>query len=236
MKRATRILSSILVSALLLCSLCGCNYIDKARRNQAFKDIDGTITYNGYEYKYCINVNEYFDPHMKYDYIYITEPDVPVLLSSLLGEASDISYDGAVIAKGSGGYYIRTDIYDAVLEEMSDPVMNSMYYFKLEINNQGFPTGYTPIKLTDEETEAILNVAKGEPVEAAHSSFEYSLNISIYSEDLYFYSHSFYIATIDSAAYIYFYKDGERIFYKAQEEYEKILTTCVKRLQEETDY
>lgn len=89
MKRSKRILC--LLTAILLClSLTACNDLDEMRANHAIRQEDGTILWNGYTYRMLEGDYTY----LNVDYvhiIYATDPDVPVLLSSMEGHPHYVS-------------------------------------------------------------------------------------------------------------------------------------------------
>ena len=83
MKKWVRIIALILTIFLCL-PLTGCNALDEMRQQQGIWQDDGTIIWNGSEYKW-LNTNELslnLERDEEYSHAYITKPDVPVLLSS----------------------------------------------------------------------------------------------------------------------------------------------------------
>lgn len=82
------VLVLLAVVGMLLC-LCGCTGLENMRKNQAFSRENGEILWNGAVYKalpeseYLFVDTGYFD-----DTVYLTEPDVPVLLSVFFGNVA----------------------------------------------------------------------------------------------------------------------------------------------------
>ena len=94
--------TAILVFALtVFCfSLSGCHALDTARNAQAFLNDDGTILYDGKIYKPLPAGSEYAElthslisSYIKNNTIYITEKDVPVLLSGIVGVSAYTNKD-----------------------------------------------------------------------------------------------------------------------------------------------
>jgi len=87
---------------LLVCCLCiglgGCKALDEARANHAKWSESGTILLGDTEYILVEN-SENLYPTIDYfeSSVHVTEPDVPVLLSFILGEFLYSSKDGVFL-------------------------------------------------------------------------------------------------------------------------------------------
>ena len=80
MEKTKKMICILCLICLLLPLLCGCKELDEMRAKQAFYDENGNILWNGAVYKQ-LPQGEYFQPHTSYENrVYVTEPDVPVLL------------------------------------------------------------------------------------------------------------------------------------------------------------
>ena len=116
MKKTKKIFCILCLICLLLPLLCGCKALDEARKNQAFFDEEGNILWNGAVYKQ-LPKGEYFKPDTSYDNdVYVTEPDVPVLLQDSFYKAWLIADDEGLILEnyrdfnaGEELYYCRED-------------------------------------------------------------------------------------------------------------------------------
>lgn len=113
MKKVKR-LFALCLSFILLC-LCttGCNAIDEMRENQAFYTETGGVKLRGTDY-IRLPENEYFRPFKRDDstVIRITEPDVPVLLSTVWGKYGSLYNDGEILYSNYMDiYYCRVDKY-----------------------------------------------------------------------------------------------------------------------------
>ena len=95
---------ALVLAACLLCGLCGCTAIDKMRESQAFLQADGTILWQGNTY---IPVPGGASPQIGSEsMIYVTAPDVPVLLSVIMAEKMCMaSQDGRLLWDFEGTLY-----------------------------------------------------------------------------------------------------------------------------------
>lgn len=127
--------TAVLVFALtVLCfSLSGCHALNEARNAQAFKNDDGTILYNGKIYKALPDREEFADLSysLTYDHgnmVYVTDKDVPVLLSAFFGQPAFTDKDKKIIftdyltdSTSNSLKFCREDIYDTLVEEIKNP-------------------------------------------------------------------------------------------------------------------
>lgn len=118
MKRTKRLLA-LLLAVLLCLSLCGCDRLDEMRRHQGFWQEDGTILLNGQIYKPLPSVSDNFNWDPNHEDVFITESDVPVLLSLLEGNPFSVSWgkimlDGYDPKTDAPIQYCRADKYELV--------------------------------------------------------------------------------------------------------------------------
>ncbi len=117
MKKILKISTLALVIVIMCMSFCGCAELDDMKESHAVwteKGNKDSITYNGKTYKLLEN-NELHDPQYNQNWdntIYVTEPDVPVLLSTDFGIDLQLSADGSIIS----GY-----IFDDYKTEVQNP-------------------------------------------------------------------------------------------------------------------
>ncbi len=123
MKKILKI-SALGLAVIIMCmSFCGCAELDEQKESQAFWTEAGSkdsITYNGKTYKLLEN-NEYHNPQYNHGWgktIFVTEPDVPILLSTDFGIDLQLSSDGTFIS----GY-----ISDKYEEEINNPYIFPFY-------------------------------------------------------------------------------------------------------------
>lgn len=190
----------MILSVLLLCSVfTGCNRLDEMRQAHATKNEDGNIVLNGNEYKYVPFASRTslfnFDLAPSSD-IYVTEPDVPVLLSENFYENfGAVSEDGKYLYIYNVDYnsvpYCRADEYDNLIERLEAPfepeVLAYPYSYYDYDNGEEINGTYV---LTEDEQKAVESVMLSvEPVQLENYS-EYNADDYIYiyecSEDLIF--------------------------------------------------
>ena len=112
-----KIIIPLLLLALLL---SGCGALDEMRAQHALNYDDGTIVYNEKTYKRVENSNIKISDYFSVEWgknLYITAPDVPVLLSqfTIVKHQPYINTDFTVIIDGD--YYVREDLYQDIFAE-----------------------------------------------------------------------------------------------------------------------
>lgn len=119
MKRVLRLCAFLLVTVLLCGALCGCDMLDEARANHARWTADDHILLGGAEYL-PIPYSEYFVyMHTSDRMVYVTDPEVPVLLSPLWGTNVDISQDGVILDYWMNDrLYCRADKYESIVQRL----------------------------------------------------------------------------------------------------------------------
>ncbi len=161
MKKVKR-LFALCLSFILLC-LCttGCNAIDEMRNNQAFYTEIGGVKLRGTDYL-PLPENEYFRPFKRDDrtVIRITEPDVPVLLSSEYGAYSSLYNDGEILYSNyMDVYYCRVDKYaeyNAVLAAPFEPTGYCYTYNVLDTDTLEYTEHL--YQLTAEQVKAVEEI------------------------------------------------------------------------------
>lgn len=120
MKRAWKRCIALLLVMLLALGLCGCDALDDMRKAQMQLDENGDVVFEGIRYQ-RLPESEFLSPEYNgLHYIYITEPDVPVLLSHILWEAMmAISDDGNFLVDMENGVcYCREELYESVFDQI----------------------------------------------------------------------------------------------------------------------
>lgn len=127
MKKTIKSVLAVLVVFSVCLSLCSCNWLDEMKSDQAFFNEDKTCINFG-ENTYSLLPDSYGTDYInlgfEYEYIYVTESDVPVLLMSIFGEYADVKSDQTILGiiddtDYTTKYYCRDDIYHDVLEVVS---------------------------------------------------------------------------------------------------------------------
>lgn len=187
MKKARKILALIALCAMLCCVLCSCNKLDSLKARQAFWNGNDNwfsdINYNGQVYKKIpqastINTNVIETSNM----VYITEPDVPVLLSGPYGECGYTDFDNRIIERYTASsnspiYYCRVDIYDDVYKSLKESDFSYYCAHKFEYNDDINEYEGETVLLDRDAAQAIdntLNTAKGKK---CHEYTDYMLSI-----------------------------------------------------------
>ncbi len=129
MKKCKRWIAVLLVVVLCL-PLCGCQRLEEMRAAHAVWQEDGSIKWDGNVYRKLADSPEISiicDPIT----IWLTEEDVPVLLSETIGEYCRISRNRVIfIVPGIEGevLYCREDMYDFMTEHLKNPELTTYYY------------------------------------------------------------------------------------------------------------
>ncbi len=170
-KRSFRMISLIL-SLILLCSVfTGCNALDNMKQAQAFQSENDNIILNGCEYKqipvrkmsFLLN----FDLVETKD-IYITDRDVPVLLSEdFYITKGEVTADGKYLYVERFGYYCREEDHQDFTERLDNgfvpEVLAAPYSY---YDEETVEMVYGNYLLTEEEANAVKTVIETtKPVE-----------------------------------------------------------------------
>lgn len=131
MKKTVKLLALMTVIAVVALSLCSCRSMDETIANQAFYT-DSTkteFTLRGKLYRQLdIGRLSFIDAQNAApgSGCYITEKDVPALLSSWYGDWYSFNYDETVVYV-YGHNYVREDKYEAVKEAADSAVLDHYY-------------------------------------------------------------------------------------------------------------
>lgn len=197
MKKAKRIWALVL-TVILCVSLCGCQDLDDMKARQATWMENGHILWNGYEYlplsesAYGMYYN--YTDDLNWDdseMVYITEADVPVLLSEEFGRRGYSGADGLLIEvnvyvndEHINNVYCRADMYDWTLNALQNGYEIQEYgYYYFDYMEGESHTG----NLTEAQRQAVDDVLNNvRPITAEedfypHYDYEQSLTISAYS-------------------------------------------------------
>lgn len=195
MKKYRKILSLVCLVCLLIPMLCGCKALDEQRLRQAFYDEAGDILWNGNVYK-KLPKNDYFYPDTSYEnMLYVTEPDVPVLLLDMFNEMVLIADDEGLILEnyqyydyGYGEeetvYYCRADRYDEMARRMKaefKPDMVCYFYHVYDEETEEYVQQY--YRLSDDEWGVLLQILEHVAPMVVGEGWELSYDESIYLEE-----------------------------------------------------
>lgn len=186
---------SVLIIALLMLCLCltGCSELDTMREQQAFWTEKGSvdsITYNGIEYKRLPGYDPPAPTGYQFQPVFVTDPDVPVLLSNEFSTYMNLSDDGNFLTcyvsmtpehdvitmystmysalsnsytsyEGGDATYCKADIYDEVVAKIEEGIEYTSYGYEYWVLDE--ETGVHDYKyyfLTDEQSDAINKVVE----------------------------------------------------------------------------
>lgn len=219
MKKILKTVAVIFLVCAMLFAVTGCNYIDEMRANQGFWQKDGSILFRGSEY-ILLPVSEQLDPEWDDTYVYITEPNVPVLLSDKFGDWVDVSENGYFISTlitpdaTLPTIYCRKDKYDEIKGYIENGIATNVYCYSYSIwNEDDWEYEYKKYTLTDAEKAAINKVIKEVKPEANSGSVywdaDYSVTIEARSADMNFCSETYDIAVYDDKFFLVTDNDKE---------------------------
>ena len=161
--------AALLVILVLVLGLCGCDALDAMREAQTQYGEDGSILYKGVAYV-RLPESEYLSP--EYDVwkeIYVTDPDVPVLLSQAIYiERLALSIDGNfLISMSDDVVYCRAELYDSVFDRIVNgfEVAAMQYEYSVYDEEVGIHRRQT-YTLTQEQWDTVYEVLETvEPIE-----------------------------------------------------------------------
>ncbi len=224
----------MLVVPLLLLALLlsGCGLLDDMRAQHALEYDDGTIKYNNKIYKRIDEESLQTEKLQEFSIdfgknLYITEPDVPVLLSQM-GIHKWLPYvssDGSIICSYTA-YYVREDRYEDIIAQFTNGIEYTKYLYYLS----------EEVYLTPDQTATLQQLLKeSTPVKTADSYYpKDSLAIYMESADGLFEKYAFELIGDDNGYGILDYNTG--MLYPATEEYNALLQSLLSTVQKEEIY
>lgn len=198
MKKLTRCLTAVLLTGILCLTMSSCTYLDEMRNRHAYYTENGTIIYQGAEYILLPECESLSPIRTKEETAYITERDVPVLLSEGLGDRYNVSDDGVFLVSETyigDSVYCRKDRYEEVrarIEKGADLTGYCYETYALEDADTYVRVYYS---FTDEEVSAVNKVfdtVEGRVI-ASYETISYSMKVYVNacSSDLLFKEYAF---------------------------------------------
>ena len=221
----------VTLASLLICtSMTGCKALENMRQKQGFWDNDGNIILNGKKYielndaKYLKLTNYDFD--LRKDTVYVTKPDVPVLLSGIVGESFEKYNKGMFLV--SGKTYCREDKYDEITAIQENSQIFEEYCYTIWLNGE-----IKEVLFEGDEKSAIDYVIKNVTPEHSSSSAdfgtEYTAPFSAVSKDKIF-GCEYFLSRKDGK---YFIENGDdMLLYTVPENYNSVMETIWNRIRE----
>ena len=209
MKKTTRYMLVILSLLLLCVTMTACNPVPEMRKNHATWNEDDSISYNGKTYRQ-LPPHDTFSPIIDAgsDTVWVTEPDVPVLLSRMMGEHFYSCQNGDFLTDNSeSGIYCDSEIYDDMVQSIEAGA--PMIYYCFELTEYNLEKGIYETKriLIDEDLSAALKIAFSKPpIELPPgASLDYNERLLIYrcSKDMMFLTFAFYLLYNNSTEICY---------------------------------
>ena len=225
MKNIIRKIGLLLLLGTIIFSLCGCKDLDRLREYQIFIEEDGSFYYEGKHYVQ-LDANDYFAPVGNYTRNYfLTEPDVPVLLSSEFAVGMlRFSQDGRFCQDiyHNNRWFCTEDIYEEIQAKNQMPFVPDTTFYKYHIYiGEGNYEGKLYI-LTPEEESAIDAVRKTQPLQLSDGmrlSYDWGLGLTVATEDLLFQNGGPSIFQANNTYYLETYSEYGTTTYKVPEEY-----------------
>ncbi|MBQ9930311.1 MAG: hypothetical protein IJO72_05995 [Oscillospiraceae bacterium] len=236
MKKARRILCLMAVLALCL-SLCGCSMLEDVRASRAVYTKDGEIELNGALYKLLPQCEELTPTFSEYTELYAVESEVPLLLTSMMGDYLDISDDGVFLSNYMDVgtvYYCRSDAYDAVY----DRIVNGYEADTCAYWSYDFNTGKEiSMVLTRQQLDAVWQVLETQEPQimpaGASMRWDYRIYLYMCSDDLLFRTPMVDICVASGLYYVVAEANGVSAMYSVPAE---LVTIFVQIAQEYMQY
>lgn len=175
MKKILRLTALVLTLLMLIFTFCGCDAIDEARKNHGFwQDADKTvIELGGKEYK-LLPECQYLNPSVdnSYDYVSVTDKDVPLLCKEIFGEDFLRSDDGLFLVSGFYGdidgvktlNYCVSDRYDEIVGRINGKIEMNRFCYTYYNHDDDYNYNAQVYYLSDEETNAVNRVLQSEEI------------------------------------------------------------------------
>ncbi|MBR3692075.1 MAG: hypothetical protein IKL89_05195 [Clostridia bacterium] len=227
MRKTYRQFATVFALLMLALFLVGCDALDAMREEHgvyAGETDRSTVTFRGETYRELgLDAEKLFYRDLS-SRVYITEPDVPVLLASTVGEygQTDAEMNFIVLYRERNAVYAREDIYEEALAEtkMEDPYTCIRLQY-LDGKNSG--RGWQYHTLSEAEEALVRRVLAGVPLKEEAVDFAYlspSQTLFFESETGLFADNSYEIVEFSGGVAIRdcnFYDKGDPEYYIAGE-------------------
>lgn len=229
MKKFMKRVGILLTLGATVFALCGCDALDEMREHQIFPESDGSLIIDGIHYV-PLETNQYFFPAADYERsYYLTEPDVPVLLSQ--------DYCIAMLRPSADGrfirdlyrdlYFCREDLFEEMQAKNREPFSPEVLFYEYYAYNihtyQYEDRIYT---LSEEEIAAIRDVQQNTaPLQLGNGiyiSFDWEVPLTAATKDMLFRHEGPTIGIAQNTYYLNVYTDGQAVTYQVPESYNPV--------------
>lgn len=211
----------LLIIVQLFC-LCGCRALEEMRQNQVSVNEDGSITWKGAVYK-ALPRSEYFWVETGYDAVYVTKPDVPVLLSPFVYEKElYISLEGDFLVGEQEEwedwiYYCPVAQYDALCKRITEPFTADKICYTYDVYDDDYDYHTEYYTLTEKQIAAIAHVLQEVEPTAMQvqwlPDYEWSVMLMECSEDMLLRRESLEIAVNGDSYCLFAYTENGALVY-----------------------
>lgn len=226
MKRLLKNIAVILICAICVFSLAGCDVVGSLRESlgQYEETGEGTyIVYNGCKYK-SLPYDECLSPDFDYyKSLYIAEQKIPILLTPVLGTTYYISNDGVFLTDDyTSSYFCREDKYDEIIKQINNPdIMQYICYTHYAYSETDDTYIEKSILLNEEEmlaiTQAYIESTPTVVTEYTKPDYEYCIELYLCSKDTLFTKFYAELILANDEYYILNYETSNILSYKIPE-------------------
>lgn len=214
-------LFSLLLVFVLLFSLTGCQALDAARAAQAFYEEDGSIRWNGTHYLPLTEHDSVY-PAFVYsadNYLHVTESDVPVLLSGIIGDMCEYSTDKAFLQLDDWTLFCREDIFDTVQYRILNGFEHEKYgYWYYRWNDETYEQEEFSFILSDEQIDAVFEVIQTQVPQEQSSvvslDYEHLASVMGCSDDLLFREYLCDVLYLNGTYYVVQENENDYLIYE----------------------
>ena len=242
MKHWIKRISLLLLLGVLLLSLCGCDDLDRMRSLQVFLEKDGSFYHEGTHYVQ-LDANDYFNPVSNYTRnFYLTEADVPVLLSSEFAVGHlQFTEDGRFCRDvyHSNRWFCAEDLFEEIQAKNQKPFVPDTVFYEYYIYTGQGNYEKKLYFLSPEEIAAVDAVRSTEPLKLSdgmYISYDWGLGLTAATEDLLFQRGGPSVFKTYNAYYLEIEEDYGVTTYQVPEAYNETFDHILKAYAETTFY
>ncbi len=229
-----------LVLTVLICfSLSGCNVIDRMRNSQIHYNKNQNLVYKNKVYKLLPDC-EAFAPNMENrEFLYVTDKDVPVLLSRIIGNEANITEDKKFITFEDKNYipqyYAREDLYDDIATRINSKDYFDGYSFCHEYCDKDYNWYSKHVMISEEAKNALDKIISSSKPEDVDIELMYPYHImELYSSSKDFYFIKYFASIYKTKENIYIgceYSEDNTKVYKVGDKYVDAIQKLIDQYQ-----